>query len=225
MRVFWLAMGTILFRSQSSGADTEVRAAGGRESGTGESRAVDPAWLPMGTILFRSQSSGADTEVRPPRRPGAGPFRRVFSVGNTLGFPIQVFWLPGGTSLFRSQPNGADTEVRSRQPGCVSREGLVVRAVFPLTRPSGTLSPKRGARDPSGAGALCGRLLRRIGPTQDAALRGVGRCFTLGRDKPGRLMATTDLRFMSDLTFTTDLPLIRTRPLRHRRITHRVSLV
>ena len=48
----------------------------------------------------------------PPRHSGAGPFRMVFSVGCTLGYPIQVSWLPKGTMLFRSKSSGADTEVR-----------------------------------------------------------------------------------------------------------------
>ena len=103
------------------GADTEVGAAAKLVLGS----VVFLGWWPSGGGVadpgflaahwdsgFRMDAQWSGHGGPPPRDPGAGPLRGVFSVAGTLGLPIEVSGLPIGRILFRSKSSGADTEVR-----------------------------------------------------------------------------------------------------------------
>jgi hypothetical protein len=98
----WVAHRTILFRSNPSGADTEVRPPATRLPAPFE-------WFSQSRAhrAFRSRSlscpSNASLPIQfqrsghrgpPPRRPVFRPLRRVFPVGRTSEVPTHVFGLP-----------------------------------------------------------------------------------------------------------------------------------
>ena len=125
MRVFWLPDGSILFRSKSSGADTEVRPPatlvpapfeGCSRWGAHWGFPIQVFWLPRGTILFRSKPNGADTEVRPPATLVLAPFEGCFRWGAHGMFEscfsavqrtaLSTSWSFSGNSVPAGRPGG-----------------------------------------------------------------------------------------------------------------------
>ena len=124
-----------VFGWMSNGADTEVRPPATRVLGPcGGCARWRAHWgfrsrfflCPLGRG-FRMFVQRSGHRGPPPRDPGAGPFRRVFSVASTLGVPIQVFSLPIGAGIVGCLSNGADTEVR---PPAILVSGPVVGELF-----------------------------------------------------------------------------------------------